>query len=92
MNTTTKTNRLAGEVVVPHSPAPELPICVEPLDEGHWRAWVEGMPETWETGTTMQGAIGALILTLASDDRTCIEVKNKSYHMDMAERDQRWWD
>ena len=97
MSTTTKTNRLAVEVVVPHSPAPELNICVESFDTygggdgpGQWRAWVEGAPETWEAGSTRHSAIGALIEMLAMDDNHGIEVKNKSYHMDIAERNQRW--
>lgn len=65
MSTTLKENRIVHEVVVPHSPAPEITICWEWFDvDNNVRAWVKGDKSRWEVGNTLHSAIGALMCNL----------------------------
>lgn len=68
MNSIMKENRIVHEVVVPHSPAPELVICWEPWGplDGSIRVWIKGNKTMWEVGGTLHSAIGALVSRLDS--------------------------
>ncbi len=71
-----KKNRPKTEVHVPHNPVPELPITVSPHDvkEGEgWKAQLDGT-KLWDTGRTIDEAVGALMRTLSSHEEYGIKV------------------
>ena len=63
------------ELVVPHSPCPELKICVMER-ASDWMAWWDAEPSIWETGTTYLQAIGSLMSRLQAEG-TGVEIEIK---------------
>ncbi len=76
-----KENRIVHEVVVPHSPAPELTICYERFSNDGFRVWIKGLPRTWEIASTLEAGIGRLMMNLATDEDG-ISVEKAEYHKD----------
>lgn len=85
MSTTTKENRIVHEVVVPHSPAPELKICYEVINNGPtYRVWIDGNPGIWEVDSRLNAAIGALVQRLENT-----ELREYHYYQAIEDRDKK---
>lgn len=77
-----------NEVVLSHSPAPDLCICVEEWKPGKWSerytsqyiAWPEGHPEFAAYGDGIDEAVGNLIFELMNNsDYAGLSMKKATY-------------